>query len=371
MDSRYHIADTSRIITPALVLFRELIERNVEEMIRIAGGAHRLRPHAKTHKLTEITRLEVDRGILKHKCATLAEAEMLADAGVRDIFLAYPIVGPNIGRVVRFLEVFPHVQLSVAGDHPAPLAALGSAAQVAGKTVGVVLDLDVGQHRTGATIGDNAAALYGLIARTPGLRAEGLHIYDGHHHQTDLVERQAAVDAVWRKATAFRDRLVAAGLPVPRIIAGGTCSFPAFASYDDPALELSPGTVVFHDAGYARMYPDLDFTPAALVLTRVISRPTPERVTCDLGYKAIASDPPAGSRLIFPNLPDAKCVLQNEEHLVFETARAAEFAPGDELLAVPTHICPTSALHQQVYVIKEGNVSDVWRIAARDRILSV
>src|SRR4029453_140978 len=102
-----------------------------------------------------------------------------------------------------------------------------------------------------------------------------------------------------------------------------------------PAIELSPGTIVFHDWGYGESFPDLAFTPAALMLTRVISRPTADRVTLDLGYKAGASDPPAGNRVLFPDLPDAKAVLQNEEHLVLETAQAHRFQPGDELWAIP------------------------------------
>ena len=153
--------------------------------------------------------------------------------------------------------------------------------------------------------------------------------------------------AVWKPAAAFRDELVAAGLSVPRIVAGGTASFPIFAEIDDPAIELSPGTIVFHDWGYGDTFPDLQFTPAALLLTRVISRPTADRVTLDLGYKAVASDPPAGNRVRFPDLPDAKAVLQNEEHLVIETSQAERFQPGDELLAIPAahlpHLRPAQA----------------------------
>ncbi|MGH7127711.1 MAG: D-TA family PLP-dependent enzyme, partial [Planctomycetaceae bacterium] len=197
------------------------------------------------------------------------------------------------------------------------------------------------------------------------------HVYDGQNHQTDLVERIEAVEAVWRTATAFRDELVKHGWPVPRIVAGGTGSFPIFAAKDDPTLELSPGTCVFNDAGYGEMFPDLEFPPAAVLLTRVVSRPTPDRLTLDLGYKAVASDPPAGRRVVFPGLPDAEQVLQNEEHLVLRTPRAGEFEPGDELIAIPRHICPTSALHQEAVVVTGGHVTERWPIAARDRRLTI
>jgi D-serine deaminase-like pyridoxal phosphate-dependent protein len=371
IDSRYSIADTSNILSPGLVIFRDLVETNLDEMVRIAGAPARLRPHCKTHKMREIVELQLARGITRHKCATIAEAEMLAAAGVQDIFLAYNPVGPNIGRVVRFIERYPDVRFAVTADHPGPIAALGDALASAGKSVNVMLDIDCGQHRTGVPAGPAARELYRRIAETKGLVAGGLHLYDGHNHQTDVAERREAVLAVWKPAAALRDELVAAGLPVPRIVAGGTGSFPIFAAIDDPAIELSPGTIVFNDWGYSQMFPDLRFTPAALMLTRVVSRPTANRVTLDLGYKAVASDPPAGNRLIFPGLPDAKAVLQNEEHLVIETEQASSFQPGDELWAMPRHICPTCALHKQVYVVAGRKVIGMWQVAARDRVLSL
>jgi D-serine deaminase-like pyridoxal phosphate-dependent protein len=371
MTPEYSIADTSEIITPALVVFRDLMERNLAEMIRIAGGPTRLRPHCKTHKMSAVARRQIELGITKHKAATFAEAEMLAQAGAPDIFLAYNLIGPNIRRAVEFVTRFPNVKFFVTADHRDPIAALGKAMSTAGKSIGVLLDIDSGQHRTGVEIGPEAKQLYRQIADTAGLNPAGFHLYDGHNHQTDVGERRTAVLAGWESATGFRDELVREGLPVPRIVCGGTGSFPIFAALEDPAIELSPGTCVFHDWGYGRMFPDLPFIPAALVLTRVISRPTSNRITLDLGYKAVASDPPAGNRLLFPDLPEAQAVLQNEEHLVLETSRANDFRPGDELLAIPKHICPTSALHKQVFVISEGRLVDRWTVDARDRWLTI
>jgi D-serine deaminase-like pyridoxal phosphate-dependent protein len=370
VNSRYHIADTSQIITPALIVFREIVEANLDRMVQIAGDPVRLRPHCKTHKMSEVVALELARGIRKHKAATIAEAEMLARAGADDVLLAYNIVGPNIERVVR-LTAMSGVRFSVTADHPRPIEQLSRAVAAAGRTIDVLLDIDTGQHRTGVPVGPQAAELYRQIASSPGLRAGGFHVYDGHNHQTDLAERTADVDAGWNAVARFRDELAAAGLSVPRIVAGGTGSFPIYAAKNDPAIELSPGTCVFHDAGYARAFPDLEFTPAALLLTRVISRPTPDRITLDLGYKAVASDPPAGQRLVLPDLPDAEHVLQNEEHLVVQTARAEEFAPGDELLAIPRHVCPTSALHKEAYVVANGEVVGTWQIIGRDRRLTI
>jgi D-serine deaminase-like pyridoxal phosphate-dependent protein len=340
-------------------------------MIRIAGGPQRLRPHCKTHKMREVIQLQLDRGISQHKCATLAEAEMLASAGVLDICLAYNLVGPNIPRAVRFVEKYPDVAFSVTADDPMSIVALGKAMSAAGKCVDVLLDIDTGQHRTGVPLGREALNVYRQIALTKGLRPGGLHVYDGQNHQTSLAERTAAVNHLWEQVASFRDELLSCGVPVPRIVAGGSPSFPIFAQNDDPTLQLSPGTVVFHDAGYSSRFADLDFQPAALLLTRVISRPTPNRVTFDLGYKAVAADPPANNRVVFPDVPDATIVLHNEEHLVIETFRAATFSPGDALLAIPWHICPTVALHQCAYVVAGGKVCQCWNVVARDRCLTI
>ena len=371
MDARYHIADTSDILSPGLVLFREQLEQNIDQMLRIAGSPERLRPHCKTHKMREVIELQLGRGITRHKCATFAEAEMLAETGVRDIFLAYNLVGPNIRRAVTFVERYPEVTFSVTADHAGPIAALGAAMSEANVSIDVLLDIDTGQHRTGVPVGDAAKQLYRQIDETAGLRAGGFHVYDGQQHQTDFEERKAAVDAEWAGVIALRDALLAEGRNVPRIVSGGTASFPIYAAKEDSTIECSPGTCVFNDAGYSARFPDLMFPPAVLAITRVISRPTSDRVTLDLGYKAVASDPPAGSRVVFPDLPDAEQVLQNEEHLVLETARAGEFQPGDALLGIPRHICPTVALHQEVFVISEGRLSDRWKVAARDRRLTI
>jgi D-serine deaminase-like pyridoxal phosphate-dependent protein len=371
MDKRYTIDDTSEIISPAIVVFREIVEANIAKTIEIAGGAARLRPHCKTHKTREIIAMQLARGVTKHKVATFAEAEMVADAGVKDVFLAYSLVGPNIARAVAFRQKYPDVSLAVTADHDGPIQALSDAMSQAGTTIDVLLDLDTGQHRTGVEVGQHAIDLYKAIVDAQGLVPGGLHLYDGQNHQTDVEERRTAVLACWESVACLRDQLEANGWPVPRIVAGGTGQFPIYATIDDPAIELSPGTCVFHDVGYGQMFPDLDFQAAALLLTRVISRPTGNRVTFDLGYKAVASDPPADQRVFFPDIPDAKLVLQNEEHLVIETADADKYQPGDELLAIPRHTCPTSALHKQMFVVSNGKLVDRWDVVARDRWLTI
>jgi D-serine deaminase-like pyridoxal phosphate-dependent protein len=372
MNSRYRLHDPSKVFSPALLFYKDLILENIAAAIKMAGSPERLRPHAKTHKTREIIQLELAAGISRHKCATIAEAEMLASAGAMDVFLAYNMVGPNCSRLAALAKKYPQVRFSVTADDADSLNELSKALVQAGASADVLLDLDVGQHRTGMLPGSAAQELYAQICRLPGIAPGGLHVYDGHQHQEDAAERKAAVLRSLEPVLELRAGLEGAGLPVPRVICGGTPTFPVYAGLDFPGLELAPGTFVLHDSGYGQKFGDLaNFTPAALLLTRVVSRPTPTRVTLDLGYKAVASDPPAGRRCRLLDVPDYEAVLQNEEHLVIETPAADNYKPGDVVYAIPTHVCPTVHIHSHALVVENGEVTQKWEIVARDRCLTI
>jgi D-serine deaminase-like pyridoxal phosphate-dependent protein len=372
MSPNYSITKPESLLSPSLVIFREHLIHNIDAMIKLAGGPERLRPHCKTHKMAAVTKLMLDRGITKHKAATIAEAEMLAQCGVKDIVISYNMVGPNIARAIDLAKAYPDARITVAADDAGCIEQLGAAAIQAGVTIGVVLDVNPGRDRTGVVPGPAAAALYKQIAHTSGLRAEGLHLYDGQQIQADPVERKHAVDQVWERVVAFRELLERNGLPVPRIICGGTPTFPVYAQMTDSVIELSPGTCVFHDKSYGEKYCDLSpFVPAAVVFTRVVSRPTPNRVTLDVGTKAVASDPPMGQRVVLPAIADGVQVLHNEEHLVVETPDSGKWKVGEWTLAIPRHVCPTSALHRAAYVIENGQLVDEWEVTSRDRKLTI
>lgn len=376
MDPRYRIDDVSHLLSPGLVVYRDLVLQNIRRMIEMAGGVARLRPHCKTHKMAEVTKLELELGITKHKAATIAEAEMLAAAGAPDVMISYPIVGPNIGRVAELIRRFPDTRFSVVADHAKPLKALSDSVSAAGLRVGVFLEVNPGRDRTGIPLGTEAKALYASICQSPGVTPAGLHVYDGHIVEPAFDARDSVIRKHWDNVLAFRASLKAEGYPVPAIVCGGSPQFGVYThiegtGVEGTSIELSPGTCVLHDAGYDK-YPEMQcFTPAALVLTRVISRPTANRVTFDVGNKAIASDPPMGNRLVLPDIPDAVQVLHNEEHLVVETADASKWTPGDWTLAIPKHICPTSAVHRFAYVIADGKLLGEWEVTARDRRLTI
>lgn len=362
------LADESAAPSPALLVFPDRIEENLRRMIALAGGPERLRPHLKTHKLPQLIALQARLGITRCKAATIAEAEMAAGAGATDITLSTQPVGPNAARLVALIRAFPKVAFSTIVDDSGAVDALARVAAEAGVVVEVLVDLDVGMARTGIAPGPEAAQLYRRIAAAPSLRAGGLHAYDGHLRQPVLADRIAAAADGIARVDALAAKLRAEGLPVPRLVWGGTPTFPVHARR--AGVECSPGTCVLWDAGYERNIPDLEFLHAAVLLTRVISRPGAGRLCLDLGHKAVASEMPQ-PRVVFPALPDARAVTHSEEHLVIETAAADRFPVGSVLYGIPWHICPTVALHDRVLVVRDGRVAETWTVTARARWLGV
>ncbi|HEV7279068.1 MAG TPA: D-TA family PLP-dependent enzyme [Pirellulaceae bacterium] len=364
-----HIFD--EVLSPALVVDYETVVANVEKTIQIARRPERLRPHCKTHKTLEVTRLYVERGVTAHKAATIAECEALADAGAGDVLLAYPLVGPNAGRMLDLMERHPGVRFSALIDSAENLAHLKRVAKRRGTRFNLFLDVETGLGRTGAPLDERGAELYIAATESESVTAIGLHVYDGHRREADVTERTGEVSKLWDRVRAFRDGLVGAGHSVEEIVVGGTGSFPVWATFDDPALRLSPGTTAFWDEGYRRTFPDLPFVPAAAIYTRAISRPSPTRLTFDAGSKSVASDPPMEKRLFFPAFPDATIAMQNEEHLVLERPDGFDLAIGQGIFGIPWHVCPSSALHRELVVVKEGRIDAAWKVVARDRRLTV
>ena len=364
----FGIGNVDEVPSPSLLVYPERVEENVQRMIGLAGGVERLRPHMKTHKMPEMIRLQLARGITRFKCATIAEAEMTAARGARDVLLAYQPVGPNSVRALQLVQQYPQASFAVLADDEAALRNLSDVFSRSKATMSVLLDIDCGQHRCGVEAGPAAVALYRLIDSLPGLKAGGLHAYDGHIHDTDLAVRTRNCEAAFAPVMKLRGELQSSGLAVPRVVAGGTPTFPLHAKRAD--AECSPGTCVFWDFGYADMLPDMDFLVAALVLTRVISKPAGSRLCLDLGHKAIASENPQ-PRVRLLGLEDAQFVTHSEEHLVVETPRAGEFKVGDVLFGIPRHICPTVALHSEAVVVRAGRAVERWKVAARERRLTI
>ena len=351
--------------TPALVVDLDRVRANVQRMLGYAGGPARWRPHLKTSKIPAVWRELLRAGVRHVKCATTREAAVFADVvaadgGDADLLVAYPHRGPALRRLGELAANNPRLSFAVLvedrlvlGDVPAGL--------------GVFVDVNPGMNRTGVPLADFDAVL--ALARAAGPQFRGLHCYDGHQHAADLAQRRAAIFADYQRVLALVARLAAAGTPAGEVVTAGTPAFQhalAFSGFHSAPFvhRISPGTVVFHDARTQLENPDVALVPAALVLTRVISHPTPTIATCDAGSKAIAAE--AGDPCAFVvGRSGLTATAPSEEHLPFVCAAGARPARGETLLLVPRHVCPTVNLAEQAVLLEAGHAPRVVAVAAR------
>jgi D-serine deaminase-like pyridoxal phosphate-dependent protein len=368
----YHFAGEEDLDSPALVYHEDIIEENIQKALDMAGGAGRLWPHVKTFKTSALVRLLQTRGVQRFKCATIAEAEMCARCGAAHILIAYPLIGPAVSRFVRLRRCYGGSVFWAAGDDLEQLRLLAAAAREAGtgdggQPIPFLADVNPGMNRTGVGF----EALKGFCraaAEIPGLRLRGFHCYDGSLGFKDSGEREKAVAEETGKLLAVRKALEAEGLELPVLVMGGTPTFPFHARNQEAFL--SPGTFFVQDHGYQAKYRDLAFSPAAAILTRVISRPREDLFTLDLGYKAIASDQ-EGERGIITDLPLARPEAHSEEHWVFRLAEGPCPPIGTVLHVIPTHICPSTALYPGIHVVRGGRLVNYWTVEARNRKISI
>ncbi|MCB0597386.1 MAG: D-TA family PLP-dependent enzyme [Lewinellaceae bacterium] len=364
----YQISNESAVPSPAMLLFPDRIRENIRRMVAIAGSPERLRPHVKTHKLPQIVRMQLEAGIRRFKCATLSEAKMVAETGAADILMAYPLYGPAVEQLFRLIAQYPGIQFSAIVDNPRHCGWLEAAAQSHGHPLDVFLDLDVGMERTGFKPGEQALELYRAMARSPWLRPQGLHLYDGHLHIPSRTEREKACDACFAPVKQMIQVLEAEGLAPGEVICGGSPTFPIHAQH--PERTLSPGTTLLWDARYAAQFQDMDFLHAAVAFTRVVSKPGKDKLCLDLGHKAIASEmqPP---RAAFFGISEYELAVHSEEHKVIAFEGAHRYAVGDCLYAIPTHICPTMALHGRVWAVEGNRAGEQWPVVARERAVDL
>lgn len=367
------ISRLETVPSPTLLFDADAIERNLALMIRLVGGnPDLLRPHIKTHKCREILERQLALGIRQVKCATVAEAELSALAGVPDILLAYPLVGPNVDRLLRLAETYPASRFSALVDSEEALPAFARADR---PPFDLFIDLDCGMHRTGVAPGDRAVALARAIVAHPSLNFAGIHAYDGHIHDGPLEARTEQFEAARAWVDSTLARIEAEVAPVPLLVSGGSPTFGLHAARciaSDQPRQCSPGTTVLWDCGYGGLYPDLPFEPAALLLTRVVSHPGDGRICVDLGHKSVAAEMPLPGRVQFPTIPGVEFLGQSEEHLVLGVADPAAFPIGTTVIGIPRHVCPTVALHQEARLVRDGAVADeAWAIAARNRRITV
>jgi D-serine deaminase-like pyridoxal phosphate-dependent protein len=355
--------------SPALVIYPGRVKENIRLLKTMVDDVQQLRPHIKTNKSKEATQLMMEAGIQKFKCATIAEAELLGICGAADVLLAYQPAGPKVQRFISVIRQYPATKYACLIDNLSAADDMAVAFAAAGLTVPVYIDLNVGQNRTGIAPGDDAIQLIVQASKLKGITIKGLHAYDGHIRDIDYAARTITCNETFEGVAAMRNMLVQMNYEAPVIVAGGSPTFPIHAKRK--GVECSPGTFIFWDKGYSDGCPEQPFKPAALLVTRVISLPTATYICLDLGHKSVAAENELPKRVYFPDAPHLKPVAQSEEHLVLDAGEGHAFKVGDVLYGIPQHICPTVALYERAITVENGTISGEWKIAARDRKISL
>lgn len=359
--------DLSTIDTPALLINKDKVARNIQLAITYAGGVDRLRPHVKTHKLLEVAHLQQEAGLYKFKCATVAEAEMLGMAGAKDVLLAYPVQGPKVSRMIALMQKYPATLFSALVDNYKSAEEINRLATKASITFSVFIDLNVGQSRTGI-LPEAVPELVEQCENLPQLNIVGLHAYDGHLHMASLPDRTSACRKAYLAVDQLQTALSSRYQKTFTVVAGGSPTFRVHAEHHD--VECSPGTFIFWDQGYSEKYSEQAFEVAAQLVTRVISAPDAHTYCLDLGHKSVASEMPFPRIRIHASVKLTQ-IGHSEEHLVVTTEVPHAFRPGDLLLATPYHICPTVALYDRVHVISQDKLIGEWDVIARNRKITI
>ncbi|RRQ50412.1 D-TA family PLP-dependent enzyme [Maribacter algicola] len=364
----FRLKDITSVISPSLLVYRERVVHNIEEMIRMVGDTKKLCPHIKTHKCAEIVQMQMKRGINKFKCANIAEAELLGNCGAPQVLLAMQPVGANIARFITLMKTFPNTEFSALTDTLAIADKLATSGKENDLKISLYIDLNVGMNRTGIAPDEKAFHLYKHISENPHLNILGLHVYDGHLRNPDFDSRKQDCDKAFDSVLELKERILEAKLPNPIIIAGGSPTFPIHSKREN--VIASPGTTLLWDAGYGGLFPEMKFLPAAVLFTRIISKPKPGILCFDLGHKSIAPEMPF-PRVEFLSLKHDKQISQSEEHLVVEYDDLNVMEVGTEHYAIPKHICPTVAKYDELLVVDSGKITDAWKVAARNHKISI
>ena len=358
----------ARLSTPCLLLEADAFEHNLAAMMDLVRGYGRqLRPHVKAHKCAAIARRQIEAGAMGLCCATVREAEVMAEAGLEGILVTSPVIAPGmIERLVRVRERIS--DLAVVVDSAAGAEALAAGAS-GSRPIGAVVEIDVGQGRTGVRGPEDAVGLARRIEALPQLRYRGIQAYYGHlQHVPAYADRKAKAAAQWARLQPFLDALSAEGLR-PGIVTGGGTGTHLPDLEAGPFTEIQPGSYLFMDKQYGAIElapgSDAPFRTALTVAARVISANQPDLVVLDAGFKAMATD--AGPALVASGAAaDATYQFMGDEHggLRFG-AGAPRPAVGDLVTLVAPHCDPTVNLHDWFHVMERGRLVDIWPIDAR------
>jgi D-serine deaminase-like pyridoxal phosphate-dependent protein len=359
-DLRPDLPALARINTPALVIDRVALEANIARMAAVAAANNvALRPHAKTHKCAEIARMQRAAGAAGICCATILEAEALAQADVTGLLITSPVVGAD--KAARLAHLNRRSPVAVVVDHPTQLEVLCAALAPGDPPLGILVDVDIGHGRTGVATLQDGHALARFAAREPRVAFCGLQGYAGHvQHIPDPVARRAAADTAVATLRTLAALLAADGVACPIVSGSGTGTH----AYDmvGPYTELQVGSYVFMDADYGRVRQDdgtpLPFRPALFVLATVVSANRDGQVTVDAGTKALAVNGPPPARFIGVPAGASYAFMGDEHGAIMLPEGAPRPAVGTRILIEATHCDPTVNLHGEYHAVdRDGAVT--------------
>lgn len=362
-------ATLAELETPALLVDLDALEANLAEMAAVAARAGvRLRPHTKTHKSPEIAHLQVAAGAAGITCAKLGEAEVMADAGLDDLLIAFPLVGED--KLRRLGELLERARVRVSLDSVEVAEGLGRVGRRRGRDVEVLVEVDTGLHRLGRPPGPPTADLVGRVTRVPGVQLAGLLTHAGHAYRSPtaaelrrLAEREV-LDLVETAELCRRQ-----GIDLAEISVGSTPTA-RIGAFVDGVTEIRPGTYALNDATMMRLGVATEAMTAARVLATVVARPTAERFVLDAGSKCFTTDNmgTVPDWLVVAGRPDLHMDFLSEEHGVGHRDGGEELRIGDRLQVIPSHVCGCVNLFDVAYGVRRGRLERELPIAGRGRV---
>ncbi len=363
----YRIKNVETVDSPSIALYLENLKFNVQEMISLVhGNTERLMPHIKTNKMPKVMDFLLESGISNFKASTISEAEIAAEAGANSVLIAHQLVGPKVDRFLQLCQHFPNTQFSTLIDNLGSAELLNSKALESGTMAHIYIDINNGMDRSGIKIDTGLDDLLQYLDTCNGLHFDGFHVYDGHLRDSEFSQRNEKIEHDLEQVTGYFNN-IKNQYPEAKMICGGTPSFTSHLLEENRIT--SPGTCVLWDWGYGEKLTEQSFRYAALVVTRVISKPTEGIITVDMGHKSVSAENRIDKRIKFLNINNYELLSQSEEHGVIRVSDWDHWKVGDVLYGVPYHICPTINLHDEVSVIENGEKVDTWNITARKRKL--